>query len=56
MREEFRLDLLSTTGNSNTQGIAYVGAMCRGGESSAVVEDVGGMATAIVAAHEMAHR
>lgn len=43
-RRRPRMDLLSSTGSSATQGMAYVGAMCRGGESSSLVEDVGGMA------------
>lgn len=36
--------------------MAYVGAMCRVAESASVVEDIGGMATAVIAAHELAHR
>lgn len=35
--------------------MAYVRAMCRGADSASVVEDIGGLATAVVAAHEMAH-
>ncbi|EFO28118.1 hypothetical protein LOAG_00377 [Loa loa] len=50
-----RIDLLSSKGDSNTQGMAYVGAMCRVTESASVVEDIGGMATAVIAAHELAH-
>ncbi|VDK47636.1 unnamed protein product [Anisakis simplex] len=52
-----RFDLLSSKGDSSTQGMAYVGSMCRGnGESSSVVEDIGAMATSMIAAHELAHR
>uniref|UniRef100_A0A915PNK6 Peptidase M12B domain-containing protein n=1 Tax=Setaria digitata TaxID=48799 RepID=A0A915PNK6_9BILA len=50
-----RIDLLSSKGDSGTQGMAYVGAMCRVTESASVVEDIGGMATAVIAAHELAH-
>ncbi|KAK6108204.1 Reprolysin (M12B) zinc metalloprotease family protein [Brugia pahangi] len=50
-----RIDLLSSKGDSSTQGMAYVGAMCRVTESASVVEDIGGMATAVIAAHELAH-
>uniref|UniRef100_A0A0R3RX04 Peptidase M12B domain-containing protein n=1 Tax=Elaeophora elaphi TaxID=1147741 RepID=A0A0R3RX04_9BILA len=50
-----RIDLLSAKGDSSTQGMAYVGAMCRVAESASVVEDIGGMATAVIAAHELAH-
>ncbi|VDK84686.1 unnamed protein product [Litomosoides sigmodontis] len=50
-----RVDLLSSKGESNIQGMAYVGAMCRVAESASVVEDIGGMATAVIAAHELAH-
>ncbi|KAI6241964.1 ADAM family mig-17 [Aphelenchoides fujianensis] len=35
--------------------MAYVRAMCRGPDSTSVVEDVGGFATAVIAAHELAH-
>ncbi|OZC09718.1 hypothetical protein X798_03121 [Onchocerca flexuosa] len=50
-----RIDLLSSKGDSSTQGMAYVGVMCRVPESASVVEDIGGMATAVIAAHELAH-
>ncbi|KAM3717348.1 Metalloprotease mig-17 [Dirofilaria immitis] len=40
---------------TSTQGMAYVGVMCRIPESASVVEDIGGMATAVIAAHELAH-
>ncbi|KAF8386858.1 mig-17, partial [Pristionchus pacificus] len=50
-----KFDLLTTAGDSATQGIAYVRQMCRPGESSSVIEDVGGMATAVIAAHELVH-
>ncbi|VDM50169.1 unnamed protein product, partial [Toxocara canis] len=50
-----RFDLLSPKGDSSTQGMAYVGAMCRGSQSASVVEDIGAMATAMIAAHELAH-
>ncbi|KHN78009.1 ADAM family mig-17 [Toxocara canis] len=50
-----KFDLLSPKGDSSTQGMAYVGAMCRGSQSASVVEDIGAMATAMIAAHELAH-
>ncbi|CAG9539327.1 unnamed protein product [Cercopithifilaria johnstoni] len=50
-----KIDLLSPKGDSSTQGMAYVGAMCRVAESASVVEDIGGMTTAVIAAHELAH-
>lgn len=52
----YRFDLLTPKGDSSTQGMAYVGAMCRNSESASVVEDIGAMATAMIAAHELAHR
>lgn len=52
----YRRDLLSQTNESATQGMAYVRAMCRGSDSVSVVEDVGGLTTVAIAAHEMAHR
>lgn len=36
--------------------MAYVGTMCHIGDSVSIVEDIGGMATAIVAIHEIVHR
>ncbi|VBB26527.1 unnamed protein product [Acanthocheilonema viteae] len=51
-----RIDLLSPRGDSSTQGMAYIGVMCHVAESASVVEDIGGMATAVIAAHELAHR
>ncbi|KAI6199854.1 ADAM family mig-17 [Aphelenchoides besseyi] len=50
-----RRDLLSQLNESSTQGMAYVRAMCRGPDSASIVEDVGGFATAAIAAHEMGH-
>ncbi|KAL3985298.1 Reprolysin (M12B) zinc metalloprotease family protein [Acanthocheilonema viteae] len=50
-----RIDLLSPRGDSSTQGMAYIGVMCHVAESASVVEDIGGMATAVIAAHELAH-
>uniref|UniRef100_A0A1I7XLQ8 beta-N-acetylhexosaminidase n=1 Tax=Heterorhabditis bacteriophora TaxID=37862 RepID=A0A1I7XLQ8_HETBA len=50
-----RFDLLSPRGDSSTQGMAYVGAICKFGESSSVVEDIGAAATALIAAHELGH-
>uniref|UniRef100_A0A915BT61 Peptidase M12B domain-containing protein n=1 Tax=Parascaris univalens TaxID=6257 RepID=A0A915BT61_PARUN len=50
-----KFDLLTPKGDSSTQGMAYVGAMCRNSESASVVEDIGAMATAMIAAHELAH-
>uniref|UniRef100_A0A915EHQ0 Peptidase M12B domain-containing protein n=1 Tax=Ditylenchus dipsaci TaxID=166011 RepID=A0A915EHQ0_9BILA len=50
-----RLDLLSQANDSATQGMAYVGAMCMGTDSASVVEDVGGLSSAAIAAHEMVH-
>jgi hypothetical protein len=60
---------LSQANESSTQGLAYVRAMCRGSDSSSIIEDVGGMlnnypfkllnlglTTATIAAHEMMHR
>ncbi|KAI6189845.1 ADAM family mig-17 [Aphelenchoides bicaudatus] len=49
-------DLLSQANETSTQGLAYVRAMCRGPDSSSIVEDVGGLTTATIAAHEMMHR
>lgn len=42
--------------DSSTQGMAYIGSMCNLGDSASLVEDVGGMATAVIVAHELAHR
>ncbi|KAI1723296.1 reprolysin (M12B) family zinc metalloprotease domain-containing protein [Ditylenchus destructor] len=50
-----RYDLMSQNNDSATQGMAYVGAMCSGSNSASVVEDVGGLSTVVIAAHEMAH-
>ncbi len=51
-----KLDLLSQKNNdSSTQGMAYVRSMCRGAESASVVEDIGGLATSAIAAHELVH-
>ncbi|KAK0414322.1 hypothetical protein QR680_007265 [Steinernema hermaphroditum] len=50
-----KFDLLSSRNDSATQGMAYVGAMCALGDSSSVVEDIGGLTTAVIAAHELAH-
>uniref|UniRef100_A0A1I7XXW1 Peptidase M12B domain-containing protein n=1 Tax=Steinernema glaseri TaxID=37863 RepID=A0A1I7XXW1_9BILA len=50
-----KFDLLSSRNDSATQGMAYVGAMCVLGDSSSVVEDIGGLTTAVIAAHEIAH-
>ncbi|TKR88502.1 hypothetical protein L596_012732 [Steinernema carpocapsae] len=50
-----KFDLLSSNNNSATQGMAYVGAMCVLGDSSSVVEDIGGLTTAVIAVHELAH-
>uniref|UniRef100_A0AC35TV53 Peptidase M12B domain-containing protein n=1 Tax=Rhabditophanes sp. KR3021 TaxID=114890 RepID=A0AC35TV53_9BILA len=50
-----KFDLLSAKGESSTQGMAYVGAMCRSDESTSVVEDIGGLSTAMIAAHEIGH-
>ncbi|CAD5231895.1 unnamed protein product [Bursaphelenchus xylophilus] len=50
-----RRDLLSQNNESATQGMAYVRAMCRESDSVSVVEDVGGITTVAIAAHEMAH-
>ncbi|CAD5224494.1 unnamed protein product [Bursaphelenchus okinawaensis] len=50
-----RRDLMSQNNESATQGMAYVRAMCRGEDSVSVVEDVGGLTTVAIAAHEMAH-
>lgn len=36
--------------------MAYVKAMCRGPNSISVIEDVGGLSTSTIAAHEIAHR
>ncbi|VDP22865.1 unnamed protein product, partial [Soboliphyme baturini] len=36
-------------------GIAYIKSICKIGESISLVEDLGGMATAAVAGHELAH-
>ena len=35
--------------------MAYVGEICKAGESSSVVEDMGAAATALIAAHELGH-
>lgn len=51
-----RHDLLSTAGNSGTQGMAYVGNICEKSGSASIIEDVGGMATSVIAAHEIIHR
>lgn len=40
----------------NIAGIAFVGRICRPGDSLSVVEDVGVMATVAIAGHELAHR
>ncbi|VDN58856.1 unnamed protein product [Dracunculus medinensis] len=50
-----KYDLLASKGDSSTQGMAYVGTMCHIGDSVSIVEDIGGMATAIVAIHEIVH-
>lgn len=36
--------------------MAYVRAMCRNTDSVSVVEDIGGLTTSIIAAHELIHR
>lgn len=55
-KKNFRYDLLTHSNESATQGMAYVRAMCRGSDSASVVEDIGGLTTAIIAAHEIIHR
>ncbi|CAJ0929638.1 unnamed protein product, partial [Mesorhabditis belari] len=50
-----KMDLLSFSGSDSSQGMAPLAALCKGGESSSVVEDAGAMATAIIAAHELGH-
>lgn len=52
----FRYDLLTENNDSPTQGMAYVRSMCRGADSASVVEDIGGLTTALIAAHEIVHR
>lgn len=52
----FRYDLLSPRGESATQGMAYVGNICKPGDSSSIVEDIGAAATALIAAHELGHK
>lgn len=36
--------------------MTYVKAMCRGPDSISVIEDVGGLSTTTITAHEIAHR
>ncbi|VDL69302.1 unnamed protein product [Nippostrongylus brasiliensis] len=48
-------DLLSPRGDSATQGMSYVGNICKVGDSASIVEDIGAAATAIIAAHELGH-
>ncbi|VDO86366.1 unnamed protein product [Heligmosomoides polygyrus] len=50
-----KYDLLSPRGESATQGMAYVGNICKPGDSSSIVEDIGAAATALIAAHELGH-
>ncbi|CAI4224813.1 unnamed protein product [Auanema sp. JU1783] len=50
-----KLDLYTEHAGSATQGMAYVGHICKIDESLSLVEDVGGTATALIAAHELAH-
>ncbi|WKY10198.1 hypothetical protein Q1695_002499 [Nippostrongylus brasiliensis] len=50
-----KFDLLSPRGDSATQGMSYVGNICKVGDSASIVEDIGAAATAIIAAHELGH-
>ncbi|KAK6052149.1 reprolysin family zinc metalloprotease, partial [Cooperia oncophora] len=50
-----KFDLLSPRGDSFTQGMAYVGNICKKGDSASIVEDIGAAATAVIAAHELGH-
>ncbi|XGW02001.1 hypothetical protein V3C99_014234 [Haemonchus contortus] len=50
-----KFDLLSPRGDSYTQGMAYVGNICKKGDSASIVEDIGAAATAVIAAHELGH-
>uniref|UniRef100_A0A914D9D6 Peptidase M12B domain-containing protein n=1 Tax=Acrobeloides nanus TaxID=290746 RepID=A0A914D9D6_9BILA len=50
-----KFDLLSAKNESSTQGMAYVKAMCREGESTSIIEDIGGLTTSAIIAHELAH-
>ncbi|PIO75542.1 hypothetical protein TELCIR_02407 [Teladorsagia circumcincta] len=36
--------------------MAYVGNICKKGDSASIVEDIGAAATAVIAAHELGHR
>ncbi|VDO90832.1 unnamed protein product [Haemonchus placei] len=44
-----KFDLLSPRGDSYTQGMAYVGNICKKGDSASIVEDIGAAATAVIA-------
>ncbi|KJH53447.1 reprolysin family zinc metalloprotease [Dictyocaulus viviparus] len=50
-----KYDLLSSRGESSTQGLAYVGNICQLDGSDSIVEDIGAAATAVVVAHELGH-